>query len=291
MTMNRKILIVAVVALVAAVGTTAFFYAVLADQIGASRDAGDQVAVVVAATELPRGTQLAIEDLAVKSCPKQEAPEGSFREPQELIDLYLTTSLAAGEPILETNLPATGTGGVAAAIPAGMRAVTIHVEEYAGVTRLLRSGDRVDVLVATRQRRPGDAGMALRTLLQNIEVLSTDRESAGKGPKGEPVATLLVPHEDVEAISLADQAGSIRFALRNPTDDELQITKGLDAKDVMKGGRAAAGPAPPPDSGAAAEASPQPVELKPATRPSERSARTLQAAVDEDAGSAAGAVR
>ena len=96
-----------------------------------------------------------------------------------------------------------------------MRAVSVHVTEFAGVTRIFEPGDRVDVLMATGRPLPGDGKATLKTILQNVEVLTTGYEQI-PGSRGsmQPVATLLVDVQDSEMLNTADHAGFIRLALR-----------------------------------------------------------------------------
>jgi len=61
--MRRRFLIIAAVALVAAVGTTAFFYNLLSDSLGSGGGEVAQRPVVVAARDLARGTRIMPDDL------------------------------------------------------------------------------------------------------------------------------------------------------------------------------------------------------------------------------------
>src|SRR5438552_2469126 len=56
-----------------------------------------------------------------------------------------------------------------AGVPVGMRALTIHVSESSGVLALLKPGTRIDIQAVSDRNRPA----VLRTILQNIEVLSS----------------------------------------------------------------------------------------------------------------------
>lgn len=214
--MKRKLIIVGGVALVAAIATTAFFYSMLSDSIVGSDD-GPTRAVVVAAKDLPRGTQLEAEDLAVDQRPVDAVDDDSFQRVEDVAGKFIINSLSAGRPVTKKLLPGPGLNGLAAAIPAGMRAVTLHVEEYSGVNDIVRPGDRVDVLAATGNRGRGSQA-TIETVLTNIEVLATDRERADKDRRVSPTVTVLVLDENVERLGLADQGSNIRLALRNPTD-------------------------------------------------------------------------
>lgn len=224
--MNKRLWIVGGVALASAVATTAFFYGLLADRLVDEAPAAERP-IVVAARDLPRGTQLRAADLELTARDAANLPTGFRGEIEPLVGALLTTSLPAGAPVLSSHLPAAGGGGLSAAIPPGMRAVTLHVEEYAGVTEIVETGDRVDVL-AGRSRR--DGSIDLGTLLENIEVLATGRDGEPRGQKTSPTVTVLVAAEKSETLNDADQNGVIRLALRNPLEGVHALSESEDAE-------------------------------------------------------------
>jgi pilus assembly protein CpaB len=220
---NKKVLIVAGVALAAAILTTVFFGAVLSDQFSAQQEV-PQVVVAAAARDLPRGTRLASEDIELTKRDVSAVPFGAAMSSEELEGRFLIQSVRAGEPIVQSHLPSRESGGMAATIPPGMRAVSLHVEEYAGVTEIVEPGDRVDILVGSNRRAPGQAGIDVATLLENIEVIDTGRRPDQPGRQTPPpVVTVIVDSEHAQALSRADQSGAIRLTLRNPTDGNLSI--------------------------------------------------------------------
>ena len=145
-----------------------------------------------------------------------------------------------GAPLTDSVFPSSESGGLAATIPLGMRAVSLHVEEYAGVTEIVESGDRVDIYMASDRRTPGRRDIAVTAVLENIEVIDTGRWDNQPGRQAPlPVVTVIVNYEDARALSLADQSGAIRLALRNPTDGNISLQAGSPAQQAQ----AAKGPA------------------------------------------------
>lgn len=248
--MKRKLLIVVGVALVAATVSTVVFYQLISGSLaGNANHKTEELPVVTAARDLPRGTRLAAEDLKVISW-SGEKPSSAFTLPAELAGRVVDRDLRQGEPIFDSGLAGPEQAGGAGAIPAGMRAVSIHLAEYAGVAKLLENGDRVDVLAADADRRPGNLAARVHTVLQGVVVLDAGKdEDAAARRASAPVVTLLVEAKDAELLSLADQAGSIRFALRNPLDDTTEESKGAGWHDVVSkrlstGGRERASTSP-----------------------------------------------
>lgn len=232
--MNRKILIIVGVGLVAATASTLFFYSIIVDSFGLDQ-AEKKANVVVALRDLPRGYHLSVNDLDIAQLPVDEAPHGAFASIAEIDGQITKLQVKKGDAIVPDLLISEGLSGISSVIPIGMRAVSVHVEEYAGVTELVEMGDRVDVLVADSSRKPGDRFMSIRTLLQNVEVLTTGREETGKAIRGNvvPVVTLLVESKHSEALSIADHAGSIRLTLRHPDDEGSDIPQGASLNDVV----------------------------------------------------------
>src|SRR3546814_6537331 len=96
-------------------------------------------------------------------------------------DLVLRT-LEVNEPVLENKI--SGFGGkasLAAILSPEMHAVTIRVNDVAGVAGFVLPGDRVDVLL-TRDRTGGEGGnvannLITDVLLQNVKVLGIDQDA------------------------------------------------------------------------------------------------------------------
>lgn len=233
--MRRKFIIVGGIALVSATLITLFFYNLLSDQLGRTAPESDTRSVVVAAHDLPRGALLKAGMLQVRKVPSGEAPDDGYADVSTLEGRRLIQSVAAEAPLLPKHVPKGGDQGLGVAIPPGMRAVTVHLDEYGGIHGVVTTGDRVDVLVASAARAPGRPDISLRTLLQNVEVLATDRLlDDERRNRLKANVTLLVEAPAVAELSLADQAGEIRLVLRNPDDSDTIASAGTaNAREVL----------------------------------------------------------
>ena len=229
--MNRKVLIVGGIALAAASAATLFFYTLLSDQIGGG-EAAQSAVVAVAAHSLPRGVQLTVDDIEIQTRPVAEIPPGAFMSAAQLDGMYLAEEVPAGRPITASSLPAQGKASVSGIIPPGMRAISLHVEDYIGVYRMIQVGDRVDVMASNWMRSPGRADMSIATVLQNVEVIATDREAKDRRSTA-PNVTVLVNADQAGALTLADQSAEIRLALRNPIDEAIIEAEDLRATQVL----------------------------------------------------------
>ncbi|MBI1352805.1 MAG: Flp pilus assembly protein CpaB [Acidobacteria bacterium] len=286
--MRRKLIIVGAIALAAATLTTLFFYNMLSNQMGGDHERASAThSVVVAARDLPRGARISEDMLRVEKMDATTAPSDGYASPGVLEGKRLISPVRSGSALLPSHFPAGGEQGLGVAIPPGMRAVTVHVQEYAGIHGMVTTGDRVDVLVASTVRTPGRPDISLKTLLQNVEVLASDRQLESRlAQENAPNVTLLVEASAAAELTLADQAGSIRLVLRNPDDgDTISVAKATTARELLdlprtpaRGGyRAPARPAPQP---VAAPAAPERSTLAKApvqpTRPAAGPALQLQ---------------
>jgi pilus assembly protein CpaB len=187
--------------------------------------------VAVAAADLSWGTILSNDMIRVTPFLKSSLPEGYFSDPASLVGRVLTSPVKANEPIFETKLAPTSVkiGGVAAVITQKKRAVAIRVDKTIGVSGFIHPGNRVDVLVTLH--REGAQTAMTKTILENILVLAVgpEMEIKGKGekPSDVDVITIEVTPEEAEKLALAATEGKILLTLRNFSDSEDVMTKGM----------------------------------------------------------------
>ena len=187
--------------------------------------------VAVAAADLSWGTILTKEMIRVTPFLKTSLPEGYFSDPASLVGRVLTSPVKANEPIFETKLAPTSvkTGGVAAVITQKKRAVAIRVDKTIGVSGFIHPGNRVDVLVTLSTGKI--PAPLTKTVLENILVLAVGPETEIKGKEEKPsdvdVITIEVTPEEAEKVALAATEGKILLTLRNFSDTEDVMTKGM----------------------------------------------------------------
>ena len=218
--MKRNIVPLLGIAFVVAIISTGVFYGLFAGKLRSSSELPGH-AIVVASRDLERGTVIQSSDLRVTET--LGVLSGSFSKPEDATGVTLLTSLKTNEPLLQERVTArpADPGGNGGPVPSGMRAVTLHISQSETVVSMLRPGSRID-LQAVSQR---NGGAELRTVLENVQVLTTNAD--GKGANG-AVVTVLVRAEDADPVALADAASRIRVALRNPTDEKTTPRRALE---------------------------------------------------------------
>jgi Flp pilus assembly protein CpaB len=171
----------------------------------------------------------------------KEAPTGAEMA-KFVAETPLRQPIAAGEIVLYQHLEGTADPGIRAAIPAGMKAVSVPVDEETSVSYLVRPGDTVDVLAAL-PRAPtafdlqsavsGDghtarAGLETRPLLQAVKVLAVGRRDRPSAPSlrddSYEAVTLLVSLAEAQKLVYARDVlkSPMTLVLRSPRDTGKQ---------------------------------------------------------------------
>jgi pilus assembly protein CpaB len=237
--MNRRLFLILVSAFVIAAGCSYLVYRVVGNRLGAVQQKATRV--IVAVNDVKLGSVLRDVDLSTAEF-VGTIPKGAILKPADAVGRGVVSDLYQGEPILESRLAAVGSGGgLAATIRQGMRACAVKVDDVVGVAGFVTPGMRVDVLISGNPPGPANpvAGTLVKTLLQNIEVLSagTDIQKDAEGkPQQVQVVNLLVTPEQAELLSLASNQTHIQLVLRNPLDTEMAKTTGTAMGNLFSDG-------------------------------------------------------
>jgi pilus assembly protein CpaB len=232
----RRLGLALVAALMISVAITYVFYIRIAKNQSANKQPTRHVIAAVGA--LQPGTPIAAENLTEIPWPANISMDGLIDKKEDAIGHVPMIAIEAKQPILRTTLASSGSFGLAAKIPAGMRAASVKTNEVMNIAGFIFPGSRVDVLVTLRGENI--ASSTTRTVLQNVQVLATgtktDPDPNGK-PENVSVVTLLVTPEESEKLALAqNQAaqnqGSIHFVLRNGGDSARSDTAPVDMAEL-----------------------------------------------------------
>ena len=181
------------------------------------RRAAPEKTLIVASEPLSPGTAITAGVVKTTRVPENLFPKGAYSRVEDVVGRPVISSIGPDEPVVDSRLAARGSGfGVAPMIPTGMRAVSVRVNDVAGVAGFVLPGMRVDVLVTGKP--PGADDTFTTTVLQNVTVLSAGQtiQSDGKSQSmSVPVVTLLVDPLQAESLTLAANEGHIQLVLRN----------------------------------------------------------------------------
>lgn len=165
------------------------------------------VPVVTAAEDLPAGTVLGPEQLAVAAYPHGLAPEGAVADPAALAGRTLAGAAGSGQPLTESAVVGPG---LLTGRPAGATAVTLRIDDP-GVLRHVRAGDHVDV-VGLSDGAPSDERHVLGRALPVLWV-----SSPGSGPDGGLLAASPGAEDEGLLVVGAPHADAVRLAGAGPS--------------------------------------------------------------------------
>ncbi|MEN3270762.1 SAF domain-containing protein [Pseudonocardia sp.] len=161
----------------------------------APRTGAGGVPLVVTAVDLPAGSMLLAEQLAVREWPADLTPTGAVREVAGAAGRVLVGAARSGEPLTDVRLAGSG---LALGGGAGAAAVPVRLAD-AGVAAVLVPGSRVDVVtVGARTDEP----IVLAAAATVLAVLPEDSRTSGRLVL---VATAPGQAARVAAAALADQ--------------------------------------------------------------------------------------
>jgi len=178
---------------------------------------------------------------------------GAIENPEEVIGLVAAAPIKAKEQILNTKIlrPSANTG-LSLQVAPNKRAVTISVDEVRGVAKLIRPGDRIDILASVEVGSGPNKTVDVKTLFQDVTVLATGINITNNIPRKveygqsnkvnirnlngdtsfSSITLELSPENSQKLILLqSTNPGSIYLTLRNPND---RVKKNLPSMNVNK---------------------------------------------------------
>ncbi|MEN9314472.1 MAG: hypothetical protein RIS35_865 [Pseudomonadota bacterium] len=201
------------------------------------------VRLVVAKRDLGRGEIVGPETMAVHEMPEAYLPAGTV--PPERFESVaggtLVQSMRAGEPLLGVTVAPPDAAGFSARVRAGIRAMTIAVDEVNAISGMLQPGDRVDLILSARLPASGATPLApevARPLMQDLKVLATGRQSRPAAEERQPrtytTITIEVSPEQAQKLVVAQRVGRLTALLRNPGDRERTPQQLMDVYGLLE---------------------------------------------------------
>jgi Flp pilus assembly protein CpaB len=226
------------VAFVVAIISTGIFYGLFVGRLSSATPSTAAGSIVIAAKAIPAGTVVAAAQLKSAPWSIMPLPAGAVSKIEDAVGKTVIAPVAENEMLTRSHIGSEGGGSVDGAsmgIPDGMRAVSVTVQDSAGVVALLKPGLRVDVqVVATMQGSPVQEPQ-LRTMLENMQVLTIPKDQIGSRAGAHTVTLLATPRE-AAALGLADSTAKIRLVLRNPVDQKKDNLASVGLGSVFRQG-------------------------------------------------------
>lgn len=230
--MKRNLVPLLGIALAVAIVSTGLFYWLFAGRLKGGASSAPAQSIVVAARKLDRGANIETADVKLAPWGGVNLPPGAFTALNQVTGQALLGSVEENEAILQARLVSRKSGaGAALGVAPGMRAISIRATDSSGIVSMLRPGHKVDVqLVAPGQ----GSGFELRTILQNIEVLSVTQQP-GDARSNAPVITLLMSPQGADMAGLGDSTARLRLTLRHPLDEATPSLDRVTIPSILGG--------------------------------------------------------
>ncbi|PXX33782.1 MULTISPECIES: Flp pilus assembly protein CpaB [Burkholderia] len=229
---NSRALMMLAVAMVAGLAAVVF-----ASHWLVQTSANSVTPVAVAAADLNLGEPLGQNQIHMVSWPSSSVPPGAFTDTKVLEGRVVRTSLARGEPVIESKLAPLGTkGGLSAVIADGSRAITVRVNDVVGVAGFALPGTYVDVIVNTQEQQGKTDGQSIsKIVLEHILVLAVAQQVSrdDTAPKVVNAVTLEVTPDQAERLDLARSVGTLSLVLRNQVDQKTLNTDGATKMTLL----------------------------------------------------------
>lgn len=188
---NKKAIVIALVCFTISIVLVKAYLTVKEREL--TSDFGDLVDVVVANGDyfrrnktnfIPEYTILTPDMLAVTKVFKNYRQPMTVLDPSEIVGKATYVSLFEGEQVTLTKLVhQDGRPVLDRQVEKRMRAVTLMITPESGVSRLIRPGNRVDVLITPMyEDTTGNPTVEVKTLVQNVPVLATGKHIMNEIP-------------------------------------------------------------------------------------------------------------
>lgn len=205
-----------------------------------------EVGVVVAISDIPSGTTVGANMVRLAQISQTALHPEAVITPGEVIGRITKAPIVQGEQILRNRLlPAGVTPSLSFAIPGGKRAVSVAVNEVVGVAGFVKPGDRVDILATIDS--PDRENTVTSTVLQDVEVLAIAQdmeEQVDKKPKVTTTVTLAVTLDEAQKVTLAEETGVLRLALRPVTAANREWVNPTSSGELVKAAAPQGAPKP-----------------------------------------------
>ncbi len=218
---------------------------------------GVQTSVVVARSFISEMQTVQEDMVELAQIPEKFVQPGYARQIEDVVGLVALAPIEKGEQVLTNKVIVPGPEtGLSLQVSPGKRAVTIPVDEKRAVARLLKPGDRVDMIVALDLNTGSSQKRYIKTLLQDVVILATGLRVVNELPRlheelgGEDYIKNLRMENDFSTVTveaspedsqkiiylLSTDPGSVFFTLRHPSDNSFITLSQTEMADVLGGG-------------------------------------------------------
>lgn len=216
-------------------------------------DYGNQTPVVVAKEDIKELEIIDDRKVQLVNIPSKFQMPGHFKRVEDLYNTIAAVPIKKGEQITVPRVTYPGSqSGLSRQISVGKRALSIQISESQAVSRLIKPGDRVDVLALIDYASGKKEKQKVKTVLQDVLILSTglfitnsvpiinikdDKDSRqmklNNYTNFNTVTLELTPFEVQKMVFLVSAGNGIYLSLRNNNDNERSLIGSTRLYDVL----------------------------------------------------------
>ncbi len=208
-----------------------------------SKKFGAMTSVVTAVREI--GEMETVDDsmIELKEYPSSFVQPEALLTMEEALGLVALAPISEGEQVLRTKITRPGpTTGLSLQVSPSKRALTIPIDEMRGVAKLLKPGDRVDVIAALDVKEGSGQKKEIKTIMQDVVILATGIKVVNELPRvfeeisGDNFIRNIRSATDFNSITieadpkdiqdlvyvLSTSPGALFLSLRHPSDHSLK---------------------------------------------------------------------
>ncbi len=191
----------------------------------------EPVKVVVAAKYIPAWSEITEDMVDFADMPKNWVTDAHILDPKKALKKVAIGPFIKSEPILINKITERGEE-LNTAIPLGLRAVSVGVNEITGVSYMIKPGDYVDLILTYEDSR--EKKLYTATILQAIKVIAVGNNFKMKGKEEiYSTVTFAVSPEEAEIITFAKEKGKINLALRPIGDRTVEKIRQVSFNDIL----------------------------------------------------------
>ena len=204
-----------------------------------SRQFGSQTSVLTAVRDIGEMETINDSMVQLKEFPSNFVQPNHLSSIEEAVGLVALAPLTKGEQILKTKITKPGpVTGLSLQVTPKHRALTIPIDDMRGVAKLLKPGDRIDIIAALDVKEGANQKREVKTIMQDVVILATGIKVVNELPRVlEEISgdnfirnlrgavnfnsiTIEAPPQDIQDLVyvLSTSPGSLFLSLRHPTD-------------------------------------------------------------------------
>src|SRR5690606_2360825 len=216
-------------------------------------DYGNQTPVVIAKEDIKELEIIDDRKVELRNIPSKYQMPGHFKRLQDLYNTIAAVPIKKDEQITSPRVTYPGAqSGLSRQISIGKRALSVQVTENQAVSRLLKPGDRIDILALVDYAAGKKEKLKVKTVLQDVLILSTglfvtnsvplvnvqsDSESRqmklNSYTNYNTVTIELTPFEVQKMVFLISAGNGIYLSLRNNDDKTIERISATRLYDVL----------------------------------------------------------